>query len=286
MLIEQQNTLYEESLAADKRKSIAQNKSIIAQQSNVSHKSQNLKHRMNVCSTLVPLEEPSLHDDCTLIMVNHPEKGKIQFFNATDIFQTVYYWLGSFTESYFTLSIGQPSNYSIISPDTPVSKGERTVVMMNLTDTSEVFLPQLHVDGIKKKESSIKCPVCGVDKPAWSAETHASICANKRYVEVIESDSPSECESELPDELPAMNKVLKEDTDIIQKLKSLILQAAVNTDVAIKIKVRRNHTFEDFCNKMSKAWVKKQLGHIFTVSFYGESGIDQGGILREFFCGK
>ena len=74
--------------------------------------------------------------------------------------------------------------------------------------------------------------------------------------------------------------------NICESLKDIVGKCAVDQSHAIKIKVRRNYVFSDFCERIEKPWIQNKLGCSFSIEFYGESVIDQGGLSRAFFSGK
>ena len=53
----------------------------------------------------------------------------------------------------------------------------------------------------------------------------------------------------------------------------------------LSIKVKRNQEFADFGERFSKQWIRNNIGNLFVVKYFGESGIDEGGLRREFFTG-
>ena len=54
---------------------------------------------------------------------------------------------------------------------------------------------------------------------------------------------------------------------------------------SVLIKIRRNHEFADFCERFSKHWIRNNIGNLFVVKYFDESGTDEGGLRREFFTG-
>ena len=74
-----------------------------------------------------------------------------------------------------------------------------------------------------------------------------------------------------------------EITVILEKKIREIYNASENKGLSIK--VRRNHEFADFCERFLKKWIRNNIGNLFVVKYFGESGIDEGGLRREFFIG-
>ena len=61
-------------------------------------------------------------------------------------------------------------------------------------------------------------------------------------------------------------------------IKNLTSLCNIDDTKALQVRVRRNHTFDDFCVKFSQSWVRQKVGSAIVISFIGESGIDQGGL--------
>ena len=67
------------------------------------------------------------------------------------------------------------------------------------------------------------------------------------------------------------------------KLKESLASANIVESMGILLKIRRNHSFTDFYKKFKQPLTQQKVGASIMVSYYGESGIDQGGINRECF---
>ena len=59
---------------------------------------------------------------------------------------------------------------------------------------------------------------------------------------------------------------------------------AIN-DFPVKLNIRRGFYFEDFVKAFNKKWNIGKRNHKYCISFVGESGIDTGGVSREFYSG-
>ena len=57
---------------------------------------------------------------------------------------------------------------------------------------------------------------------------------------------------------------------------------AIN-DFPVKLNIRRGFYFEDFVKAFNKKWNIGIWNHKYCISFAGESGIDTGGVSREFY---
>ena len=257
-------------------------------------------------------EEPNLADDCTLIILNHATLGRQKrLFISQYTMEEVYNWVGSLSHEIelFELCTGVPGCIYVIDPHDLVSKYERVVLNMRETTSSD-FTMNIVMNKAKSSNFTnnkvectssdnnveagcstssndnkiLFCPICNASVPAMEIEEHASACADSAFPNVIRYDSDDDMALA---ELPSY-KSQKENSDfsnIRETLKTLLQLCKVDTENAIKLKIRRHYAFMDFCSRVSKPWVQSKLGSTFLVSFYGEAGIDQGGLSREFFSG-
>ena len=97
-------------------------------------------------------------------------------------------------------------------------------------------------------------------------------------------ESISENQQTISVESSSLNDV-QDMESITKRLKESIKNCKIVEDKAIKIKVRRKHTFVDFVGKFRSTWVRSQVGCSLSIEYYGECGVDQGGLSREFFSG-
>ena len=129
---------------------------------------------------------------------------------------------------------------------------------------------------------TVRCPVCGQFFSTDIIVNHSASCADQKYANVIEIDDEDEEEEE------DLNKSVFEQTqtEISQKsLKEIIESCTKKEETSVTIRVRRNYAFDDFSEKISKPWMKKKVGMPLYIVFLGESGVDQGGVSRDFFSG-
>ena len=59
----------------------------------------------------------------------------------------------------------------------------------------------------------------------------------------------------------------------------------VINDFSIKVNIRLGFYFEDFVKAFNKKWIIGKRNHKYCISFVGKSGIDTGGVSREFYSG-
>ena len=91
--------------------------------------------------------EPSMSENCVLVVVHHINLGRIdRFFSNSDIFETVYCWIGSLQidPEYFVLALDRP--YYVLKPSDSVLKAERRLVMMPFCELAEFHFPHLEID--------------------------------------------------------------------------------------------------------------------------------------------
>ena len=70
--------------------------------------------------------------------------------------------------------------------------------------------------------------------------------------------------------------------DVTTKVKEVLSEITPINDV-VTIIARRNFSFVDFHNFFKKSWNQKFITHAYKFSFIGESGVDTGGLTRDFF---
>lgn len=128
------------------------------------------------------------------------------------------------------------------------------------------------------------CPICYQDFPVNYIEEHASSCVTKfdprssvLDYDIIDLSS----EEELEKTIPYMDDTKKEEMNSICEL---IEPLKLGSQSVEKLKIRRPKAWEDFKQAMkSKSWFTgTKMLH---VTFLGESGVDEGGLSREFFSG-
>ena len=164
---------------------------------------------------------------------------------------------------------------------------------MNETNFSNFTMDiiQNHQNENTKQQVTIICPVCHQRKDPLTIEEHAMNCATEKYPEFIICDNESSDEdlspisdliTESKDLLPLINADINKIKD---KLKQSLEKCEVRTDKVLQVKVRRQHTFNDFLKRFKSQWVRECIGSKLFIVYYGESGVDQGGLSREFFSG-
>ncbi|XP_066935899.1 G2/M phase-specific E3 ubiquitin-protein ligase-like [Clytia hemisphaerica] len=75
-----------------------------------------------------------------------------------------------------------------------------------------------------------------------------------------------------------------EDTEVTITIKDVISSLAIDFKSETSIRIRRGNCFNDFVEKMSSPFMKRQSkNNALRIIFYGEHGVDQGGVRRDFF---
>ena len=80
---------------------------------------------------------------------------------------------------------------------------------------------------------------------------------------------------------------MKSRKDILLTIESVIKSSCVVDESAdpLKLNIRKNFEFEDFSLFQQEIELFKK-NKLYEISFIGESGIDTGGLSREFYSGK
>ena len=252
--------------------------------------------------------EPSLTDDATVTFVEHISKGKVhRLFLSNSSMADVYTWIGSLAPypEIFHLCVGLPGNLVIVDTNDLVSSYENRLLIQRETHNSNFTIDILsgsnmssvpvHTSNVQcsttvqeilvensteeRQQKLVRCPVCTEFFVVEHVEEHASVCADQKFLNIVTDDS-SDSDDDLL--LPKVMGRSEDDSNIKDILKSL----NVDLNNAIRLKVRRGRSFQDFCNKMILPWVKEKHQCCISVTFVGEKGVDQGGVSREFFSGN
>lgn len=294
-LIKDQDMQYAHSLETDQKKKIIEEQ----------EKSKIIQLKARQLSWKAALKrEANIEDDFVTVAVNHVTKGRItRFFFSDEKVFAIYLWIGSLSPfpEYFTLSLIKPEN--ILHPNESVETVERNIIMMNITENEppDFFNDLLSVGSVEDSSSAcaslnkasrtavdiiLNCPICSERKSAAEIEYHAANCAARKYIEIEDSDNSDTDENDaiiVEKEGTVQNIDETEITVILENKIREIYNASEKKGLSIK--VRRNHEFADFCERFSKQWIRNNIGNLFVVKYFGESGIDEGGLRREFFTG-
>ena len=117
-------------------------------------------------------------------------------------------------------------------------------------------------------------------KKFWINFNH---CAARKYIEIEDSDNSGTDENDaiVVEKEGAVQNI--DETEITVILENKIREIYnASEKKGLSIKVRRNHEFADFCERFSKQWIRNNIGNLFVVKYFGESGIDEGGYEESF----
>ena len=183
-LISQQDQLFETSLKVDQEKE----KEKLAMDELINFK---IRKHFAMKRFIEKNPEPSLSENCALVVVHHINLGRIdRFFSNSDIFETMYCWMGSLQidPEYFVLALDRP--YYVFKPSDSVLKAERRLLMMLVCELAQFHFSHRENDLNESSNNPlINCPVCGKKQEASEIETHAARCADAKYIEVFDSES-------------------------------------------------------------------------------------------------
>ena len=115
-------------------------------------------------------------------------------------------------------------------------------------------------------------------------EEHADAClASKQdptIVTIFDSDDSDSLDS-IDDPELTTNLDVKELTR-----ESICSAFDVDRQSKLQLKIRRRFCFDDFIKCFSKKWNANKKKCLYSVTFIGESGLDTGGVSREFYSGS
>lgn len=259
----------------------------------IAQRSQYLANRQRERGKLVN-PEPDPHEPNVMVNVNHIVKGRIKrSFHEHEKISQIYHWVGSLSESpeLFSLSIcTSPGNFTQLNPNNQITDVSNQLIMMTETQDSNLtidilFNPRNKVTDEQNEEMKF-CPVCQGFFLPTEILRHASLCADNKYQsELKEPDS----DQSTNDNHGRYDVIAKNDINefTVAEFETIYDEFPFKLDsVPFKLRVKRGFEFKNFVNKFSENWAKLKIGHILKIDYCGESGIDEGGLKREFFCGK
>ena len=129
------------------------------------------------------------------------------------------------------------------------------------------------------------CPICNKRYPGNAIENHASHCAESIFF-VVDDMNDEDADNDIPEIVFPKTKSNYTQESLVAKIKDLVSSSCHIGEGAFKLRVRQNHVFKDFCEKMESPRYQRQIGQNIYVEFYGEAVVDQGGPKREFFTGR
>ena len=141
------------------------------------------------------------------------------------------------------------------------------------------------------KQHLMVCPICDKKFDVDAISAHADQCASRHEmphtINCIDPffDEVEEEEGEAHDVVSGFNTVTQ--SSLFNILSTVIPpNDESNDETALRLEVRRVHVFDDFKNYFDRKWNIKKKDKRLQISFIGESGVDTGGVGRDFFCRK
>ena len=137
----------------------------------------------------------------------------------------------------------------------------------------------------RKNYCKVFCPTCNRKFPVCTINEHADACLEKQTTPTticITSEDESENLEENDSQTISHNSLSRNNI-------AAIISSAVNNDCreandfSIKLNIRRGFHFEDSVKAFNKKWNIGKRNHKYCISFVSESGIDNGGVSREFY---
>jgi len=189
----------------------------------------------------------------------------------------------------------------------PHIEDELPLPVLNLTETditeiqsSNEQQPSCSSNHVNSKPThKVLCPICNSSFPVGFIEEHANACLESRNRRYFADDVLVSSDDEEVVECGDSQEFMEVETQSLANLIQSIITVDTDKDgvQTIQIQVKRGYEFEDFMNVFKKKHNKKKVNHSYMMSFVGESGIDTGGVSREFysdaiselkdvFCGK
>ena len=133
----------------------------------------------------------------------------------------------------------------------------------------------------------VHCPICNLKFPVDEIDNHANGCLHQRS-NILHYDRSSS-EEELPQGISQDSEdfSMKSRKDILLTTESVIKSSCVVDESAdpLELNIRKNFEFEDFFTFSTRNGIVKK-NKLHEISFIGESGVDTGGLSREFYNAK
>ena len=184
------------------------------------------------------------------------------------------------------------NNSSVYSPlldaefSTKKEKGQQDLLPMDNCASSST---SNHTASARVTVHQVFCPICNKKFDTSVIEEHADACLASKHnpfsITILDSE-----DDEIPDNSHAEiedSKELVTKTYITSTVRTLIQSGAfeINMENSLQLNIRRRFIFSDFTKYFCKKWNVRKKNCLYTISFIGESGLDTGGVSREFYSG-
>ena len=133
-------------------------------------------------------------------------------------------------------------------------------------------------------ERKVYCSICNNPFSVSTIEEHADLCLenkSKLFFERQLKSSDDKKSVSMIDEKTEMRGHL----DQTKLVPAIYKKCEMNEENELALNVRRGFCFKDFLKTFQKSWNIKKMRKKYSITFIGASGIDTGGVSREFYLG-
>ena len=171
------------------------------------------------------------------------------------------------------------------SASTPISSASSLQLIPEPVETSSSMDENQSVI-----ETKVLCPVCNKKLNVSSIEAHVNTCLQRKQNDFQCLQIPSDTDDDNDDnEMGGQevdDAVVSNGDELKSAVRNGIKECVINeSDDKLTLSVRRGFSFADFTYFFKKPWNKRKWNHMYQVIFIGESGVDDGGVSREFYTG-
>ena len=131
------------------------------------------------------------------------------------------------------------------------------------------------------------CPICNNLFSVSTIEEHADLCLenkNKFFFKRQPKIGDEERSVSMIDEKTEMRGHL-DQTQLVSAIYRQLHKCEINEENELTINVRKGFCFKDFLKTFPNSWNIKRMRNKYSITFIEESGIDTGGVSREFYSG-
>jgi len=143
--------------------------------------------------------------------------------------------------------------------------------------------------------TKVRCPICNLMFPMKEIEVHADLCLSiKKYPFcAYDDDQLANSNDDIPELVHKPKHVITTNSsgksnaiEIALEIKEILQAIPEREDTEVTVNIRRAYAFKDFHAFFSKPWNKAKMNCKYKFTFIGESGVDTGGVARDFFSCK
>ena len=135
--------------------------------------------------------------------------------------------------------------------------------------------------------SKVLCPICNNAFSINTIEEHADLCLESKTKFFFEKHTESSDQGELLDIAQNVSEAKGNyyQNQLMLDIEKVLRDCEMDRENELQIHVRRGFCFADFLKTFRKPYNAKKKSYRYIVIFIGESGIDTGGVSREFYSG-